>query len=439
MKRLLSLLLILSLLLPLASCASDPYTCPGNFYYRRTETFFEGTDGVIAGEERELEGIQDDIGAILEAYLEGPASGELESPFPRDTKVLEWEMILGSLHINFNEAFAQLSGIDLTIACSCIAQTFLELTDASTIRIRANGALLNGSAYVIMSADNLNLSDDSVDKLRTDLTLYYTDEDRRYLIGHNVRVNLAAQDDVVSYLVEQLMTAPSGMGLVSPLPSGTKLLSSEIKDGVCTLDFSTEFEQNAFTQSYAQRTTLLSLVNTLTQLESIEKVEFHLEGNLMARYRQLNISTALVFDESAIGPVRTGVNEFDATLYLANGSQLYLASVPTRIRSTAGISQAELVVDALLNYQNENGFYTTIPADTVLNGLTIDNGLCTIDLSEHFIASTDHLLLSVHSLVASVCTLNGVDFAQITINGATPETEYADLFQPLKPSSEWFL
>lgn len=439
MKRILCFLLTLTLLTCLAACGADGPEDPGNFYYLRTEAQYEGTDGIIAPEERELNGLRGDIGPLLEAYLQGPTDKDLESPFPRDTVLLDWQMIRGNLHLNLNDTFAQLSGIDLSLACACLARTCLELTDATTIRIRANGAMLNGSTYVILSNDNLFLADDSLDKLRTDLTLYYTDKDRRYLLGHSISVNLAAQDDVVSYLVEQLMTAPSGMGLVSALPSGTKLLGSRISDGVCTLDFSMDFELNAFPQSYAQRTTLLSLVNTLTQLEDIQKVEFHIEGSLMARYRQLNISKAMVFDESIIGPVRTGVNEFDATLYLSNGSELYLAAIPTRIRNTASVSQAELVVAQLISYQNENGFYSTIPDNTQLHSVTVEDGLCTIDLSAEFLTETDQLRLSVRSIIASVCALEGIDSARITIDGQTPEGDYRDLFQPLTPNSNWYL
>lgn len=439
MKKWLSFLLIFSLLLPTWGCGSDAIKNPGNFYYRRIESQFEGTDGIIAPEIRDVGNLRGDIGAILQAYMSGPESDELESPFPRDTEILEWKMISSSLHINFSDSFSQLSGIDLTVACACIAKTCMELTDADTIRIRADGALLNGSTYIIMTEDNLNLVDDSIDKLRTELTLYYTDSQRRYLIGHNISVNLAAQENVVSYLVEQLLTAPQGLGLVSPLPSSTRLLSCRIADGLCTLDLSQEFDQNAFAQSYAQRTTLLSLVNTLTQLEQIDRVEFYLEGNLMARYQELTISKALVYDESIIGPVRTGMNEFDATLFLANGSELYLAAVPVRVRSTAGISQAEQVVIQILSYENENGFYSTVPKDTVLNSIHVEDGLCTIDLSRHFIDDTEHLLLSVHSLIASVCALEGIEKALITVDGVRPEGEFGDLFLPASPSSDWFL
>lgn len=439
MKKWISLLLTAALLLCLFGCGNDQIQDPGSFYYRRTEAQFSGSDGIIAPEVREMKSLRGDIDAILRSYLSGPQSPGLESPFPRDTEILSWKSIGTSLHLNFSDTFAQLSGVDLTLACACIAKTCLELTDATIIRIRANGALLNGSTYVVMDEENLNLMDDSLDKLRTDLILYYTDSQRRYLIGHNVSVNLANHDNVISFLLEQLLTAPDGMGLVSPLPSGTRLLSCRVSDGVCTLDLSQEFEQNAFPQSYAQRTTLLSIVNTLTQLEEVERVEFYLEGNLMARYQELNLSKALVYDESIIGPVRTGMNEFDATLYLANGSELYLAAVPVRIRAAAGISAAEQVVLQLLNYQNANGFYSTIPKDTLLNRLTIQDGLCAIDLSSHFMEDTEHLLLSVHAIIASVCALEGIEQALITVDGSRPEGEFGDLFLPMSPSSDWYL
>ena len=439
MKRMLSLLLIFSLLLCMPGCGEDAPQVPGQFYYCRTESSFTGQDSFIVSETRELKGMEDDLPAILNTYLSGPLSGSLTCPFPRDTEILSVRQIDDSIHLNFSSTFAQLSGVDLTVACACIAKTCMELTGAQTVRIRASGELLNGSTYVTMNSQTLNFTDDSLDKLRTELTLYYTDSRRRYLIGHNVSVNLANQDSMVSYLVDQLLAPPENMGLVSPLPRGTKLLNFRISDGLCTLDFSQEFEQNAFSQSYAQRTTLLSLVNTLTLLEGIDRVEFHLEGNLMARYQELTLSKALSYDESIIGPVRTGMNEFDATLYLANGSSQYLAAVPVRIRSAAGITQAEQVVEQLLNYSNENGFYSTIPNETALNSLQIEDGLCTVDLSGQFLKNTEQLLLSVRSIVASVCALEDIDRVRITVDGRTPVGDFGDLFLPQSPGSDWYL
>lgn len=440
MKRLTATVLALCLLIGWTGCGTQVPQETVSFYYLRSQPRFSGDDGVLAPEARLAAGLDlENPAEVLNAYLEGPESAELESPVPRDTAVVEVKRIHDSLHINFSSEFSQLSGIDLTLACACVSRTCMELCGVDTVRIRANGALLNGSTYVVMSRENLKLADDALDKLRTELTVYYTDAQRRYLIAHTVSVNLANEDDVLSYLVNQLLTPPEGLGLVSPLPEGTRLLSCRVSDGLCTLDLSQEFEQNAFSQSFAQRTTLLSLVNTLTQLEEVERVEFYLEGNLMARYQELTLSRALVFEEDAIGPVRTGMNEYDATLYLANGSELYLAAVPVRIRAAVGVSPAEQVVKQLLEYQNPNGFYCTIPVGTVLNDLEITQGLCTIDLSGAFLSDTEHLLLSVHSIVASVCALEGIDEVLITVNGTRPEGEFGDLFLPMSPGSDWYL
>lgn len=440
MKKLTSVLVVLCLLVCWTGCEAQPSQDAVSFYYLRTQSDFSADQGIIASEARQNTGLNmENPTAVLSTYLDGPTSDELTSPFPREVTVLEVKRIGSSLHINFSRELAQLSGIDLTLACACVSRTCMELWDVDTVRIRANGTLLNGSTYVVMSREDLKLTDDSLDKLRTELTLYYTDAQRRYLIGHTVSVNLADEDDVLSYLVEQLLEPPEGLGLVSPLPAGTRLLSCRVSDGLCTIDLSQEFEQNAFSQSFAQRTTLLSLVNTLTQLEEVERVEFYLEGDLMARYQELTLSRALVFEEGAIGPVRTGMNEYDATLYLANGSELYLAAVPVRIRSAAGVSPAEQVVRQLLEYPNTNGFYSTIPAGTTVNAVDVTDGLCTIDLSGGFLSNTEHLLLSVHSIVASVCALDEIDRARITVNGERPEGEFGDLFLPMTPGSDWYL
>jgi len=438
MKKWTCFLLTAALALSLLACGADKPIDPGIFYYRRIEPEYQGTDGIIAPETRELSGRRNDLQAILDQYFLGPESTELEAPFPRDTRVLDWHIEDGILWLELNEAFIQLSGIELTVACGCIARTFFELSDVSVIRIGAEGMLFNGAEWITLTPDNLQLADDGIDKLRTDLTLYYTDDDRRYLIGQNLSINLAAQDDIVSYLVEQLKTAPTGLGLVSPLPRNTKLLGSGIDNGVCTLNFSADFETNAFSDSFAQRTTLLSLVNTLTQLEDIDRVEFQLDGNLLARYRQINISKALVFDESAIGPVRTGVNEFDATLYLCNGSSMYLTAVPSRIRYTTGISQPELVVNTLLTYQNNNGFYTLIPENTKLIDVTTVEGACAVNLSEEFLSS-ENITLAVHTICASICALDGIETVQILIDGQIPKTVPADLFEPMSPDWDWFV
>lgn len=439
MKKCTALLLCIPLLLSLFACARQELQVPGNFYYRRSEITYGTEDGVIAAEARELAGISGDLDALFAAYFSGPESGDLESPFPRDTRVVSWEMEGKTLCLTMNDSFGAMSGVELSIACACIARTVLELVPVTQVRFQVSDGLLGGEFSITLSEENVKVYDDGLAQSRVEFTVYYTDRQRRYLIAEDISVSLATEDDVIACLIEAMLAPPENSTLYSALPGDTKLLDYSIDDSTCTINFSAEFERGGWSRVEAQRLTLLAVVNTLTQLEEIQQVEFCTEGNLLVQYQLLNISGPFVRDENAIGPVRTGMNEFDATIYLSNGTEQYLAAVPIRVRQSSGISQAELVVQALLDYEDTNGFYSTIPDGTKLNDIQLRNGICYVDLSGEFLETQDHLLRSVHSIVASVCALENVYSAQITVDGHKPQGEYAELFLVLSPLPDWFL
>lgn len=436
MKRLILLLLCLAILL--CGC-SAPAARSVEFFYRRSETAFHTESPVFASETRSVAAHAEDLPAVLEVYFQGPQQRDLESPFPRGTRLISWAHSDDTLILELSAEFGALKGIDQTIACACITRTCLALVPAAQVQIRIPGESPEETVMITMSENSLRLADDSLDKLHTTITLYYMDQTRRYLIGHEISVNLAQEDDVIAYLIQQLSIPPDNSGLYSCLPSGTRLLRASCTNGLCTLDFSSQFENYGWSTSIAQRLTLMSIVNTLTQLEDIQQVEFSIEGNLLAHYRLLNITEPLTADDRVIGPVRVGVNEFDATLYVGNGSDLYLSPFPARIRQSPDVTQAELVVQTLLNFQEGNGYYSTIPELARMNSVSVENGVCHVDLNGDFVESNDHVRHSVRSIVASVCSLEGIDSAYITINGQTPEGDLAPYFQVLTPRASWYL
>lgn len=440
MKRFVGILLSIALTLSLSGCggnASEPEQ-PGHFYYYRPDPLYGASDAVITPEVRELADFPD-LDAMVNAYVAGPVSRELESPFPRDITVSGWEHTGSVFSIDFSEEFAMLSGLDLTIACACVTQTFLELTGAEQVVITAGDALLDGEAAVTMSGGNLSLLDDSFSRLTYSYTVYYTDPERRYLVGHAISVNPADRENLESYLIEQLFHPPEGAGFRAPLPTGVRLLGVQVEDGLCTVNFSGEFESRSSAIPLNQRLALLSVVNTLTQLEHIDRVEFAVEGDLLLHYGLLSIPEPLQRNENAIGPVRTAVNEFDATLYLANGADQLLLAIPTRIRQTSGVSQAELVLRTLLHFEARNGLRSGIPAETRLNSMTIENGICTLDLSAEFLQAGDRLPTAVRCITASLCALDEITTVQITVDGTIPQGDFSDWFQPQMPDTNWFL
>ena len=437
MKRSLCLILVLALSLSLWGCRPQNFEEPGIFYYRRSNTGFSGNEGVVAPEERELKGIKDDLWAILDLYCQGPVSEGLENPLPPGTQLRSYTLRNGQLSLHFNDGLKDLSGIELTLAASCIAQTFLELTGAETLILTADDTLLNGQTSIRLSLQDLAFRDGSTDRLHRTLTVYYADQNRRYLIGQEVSLTPATLDELPMQLLELLQNAPSG--LRSALPVDIKFRSATVSDGLCTVDVSPEFESRRFYSHASQLLSLMSIVNTLTGLPEIDRVEFTIEGQLLIRYGPLFIAEPLVRDDRCIGPVRTGLGERDMTIYLSHGEDGRLLSVPIRLGRTAGVSDAELMMRHLLSDSGTNDIGTHIPLNTTLRSVSIVDGLCTVDLSREYLYNAPKLRLSNRVIAASLCTLEGIDQVQILVEGAVPRDFEPKMFGPLRPTSDWYL
>ena len=437
MKR--TLLLLLCLCLLFTGCAQTSFTEPGIFYYHRTATAFQGSEGVIAPETRELAGISDDLNAMLSLYCEGPRDPGLESPLPSDAVLLGHTLSDQVLTLRFNESLSKLSGVELTVAVGCLARTFLPLTGAGTLVLTADGAFLNGDTSLKVTLDDLNLQDDSLNLLHAEFPVYYASSDRRYLMKETISVRHTSPEELPMYLLEQLLTPPAGTTLRSPLPSGTQFNSITVENGLCTVDVSAEFDNRRFYAMSAQCISLLSIVNTLTALEGIDRVVLTVEGRLLIRYGALSIPGPLVMDERCVGPVRTALGEMEVILYLVHGSEGQLIGIPARLRPGISATIPELVIKTLMADPGTNGIRSCIPAGTRLLSARVDDGICTVDLSTEYLNQPENLDWSNRVLVSTLCALDGVMGVKILVNGTVPADFKGQWTGVMTPLDSWFL
>ena len=157
MKRLIALLLLISLCLSLAACSSRETV---TYYYVRSEQdyIYGSAEGVMVGESREAAGHVDDLRYLLILYFHGPISENLKSPFPSGTTMETVARDGDHLDIRLSGIVSLMEGADLTLACACLARTCFGLTDVQTVTIHAQGF---GSVSMTLERDSLLLVDDS--------------------------------------------------------------------------------------------------------------------------------------------------------------------------------------------------------------------------------------------------------------------------------------
>lgn len=434
MKRLIALLLCLCL----CGCARTEPKDPGTFYYLQTETAYSDSEGVFTPEIRDLSGLRGDVTALLELYCSGPVTDGLESPLPAGAALQSWNLQDQMLSLEFTPELSQLTGIDLTLAAGCLARTFLPLTAAKTLQLTAGGELLGGKTALQISNQDYALRDDSLDRLMEELTVYYTNADRRYLIGLAVQVDPAAPESIPLQMLELLLEPPESSGLRSALPTGTRLLSVSVENGLCRVELNSVFENRRFYSQTGQVLSLMCIVNTLTALPQIDRVELIVNGSPLIRYGSITVSGPLVRDERCIGPVRTGLGELDATIYLCSGTGNRLLSTAVRLPQSGTMSPAERILRYLLSDPGTNGIHTNIPAGTTLHSVTVADGSCTVDFSREYLTNPEALLPAGRVIAASLCNLDGIKKVTILVDGIIPDGYESVFFEQLCPNNEWF-
>ena len=80
------------------------------------------------------------VEALMDELLAGPETPGLSSPFPAGTRLLGWELEDGALRLDLSERYADLTGVDLTVADACLALTLTQLPQVETVYVTAEGS-----------------------------------------------------------------------------------------------------------------------------------------------------------------------------------------------------------------------------------------------------------------------------------------------------------
>lgn len=439
MKRRIAALLCIAILLTMAGCGEKPekeIQAPYTYYYIASEIGYSGDEGVIRGELRETAGHQDSLEWILEDYLKGPVSENLISPFPKNTRMVSLQVQENEALLQMNEAFGSLSGVELSLAAGCIARTCFQMDEIQKVSISASSGLLDGKQSISLNREDILLKDSSADLMNTQMSLYFGDQSGRYLIAEEITVSLANLDGPEDYLVRQLVGGPKDKALKPTLPEGTRILETRVEDGVCNINFTRQLLENMPEDSVAQYLTLMSVVNTVLQRQGASAVEIYVEGILLTQYGVWNLNAPLVQDDRMIGPVRTGLNEFDADLFLTMDGGDKLCRVPTRVHQTANETTAELLCRTLLSYEEKNCLKNPFPQGTTLLGVRQAGELCLVDLSEEFLEAED-METCVRALAATLCAAEGIGSVRIVVDGEVPNSADQNLFTTIIPQEDW--
>ena len=161
MRRIFSFSLMLLLLWSMIGCQTSQEETSAHsatVYYQRTDPSYGSMDSIVAAYNLPTSE-QEDIPVLLERYFKEAPSAEYRSPFPAGMYLVSFENGNYTAKIVLSHNFANLTGIDLSIACICLTKTVMSLTDCDEVIISAEGALLDGQRFITLGQDSYLLLD----------------------------------------------------------------------------------------------------------------------------------------------------------------------------------------------------------------------------------------------------------------------------------------
>ncbi|NLK88482.1 MAG: GerMN domain-containing protein [Clostridiaceae bacterium] len=237
-------------------------------------------------------------GAILKACIlalaEGPKSQLLRKPIPGGTEIRGISIHDNVAIVDLSEEFLNSSGLDEVTSRLSIVNTLTGIEGVDKVRLRIEGEDMIGPSGMPlgdMEPAVLDAEGYPVPGETKTVTLYFSDSQAMYVVGEKREIQLAKGASLEEKVLLELMAGPRTDELWSAIPEGTKLLSVSTKNGVCTVDFSKEYVENSPGGTASERMAIYSVVNTLTGLEGVQKVQFLIEG------KKREIYTHAVFDE----------------------------------------------------------------------------------------------------------------------------------------------
>ena len=141
------------------------------------------------------------------------------------------------------------------------------------------------------------------------LTLYFSSKDGTKLVPETREVHYSSNISLEKLVMEQLMEGPKTKKKLATIPTGTKLITITVVDGVCYVNMDETFQNQ--NQEISEQVVLYSIVDSLTELSSVDKVQISINGDTSGKCRYTYDLSPMYKEDLSI--VENGQEEVDST------------------------------------------------------------------------------------------------------------------------------
>lgn len=268
--------------------------------------YFMGINNAgMQSEGRKIQGIKEEeiLSSVLVELKNGPKVEGLQPSIPDDVLFHSAMIREDTVLLDMSKEYLNMKNGEEVICRSSIVWTLTSLNFIEDVIMTVDGEELvksNGEPIGPMSRQNVvinaNIAPES--KRYETVKLYFANRDGTALVSENREIEVSQNQTKEKSVMEQLIAGPREEHHLSTISSDTKLRDiTTTEDGVCYVNLSDGFLSKYTTNEKGEYLMVYSIVNSLTSLPRIKKVQFLIEGEKIEEL-QGNLDYSKPFEEN---------------------------------------------------------------------------------------------------------------------------------------------
>jgi len=299
MKKIISILIII--LVFITACNFQTAT-----EKQSVELYFLSSDSSeMEVEMREIPVTKDTLAlltAVTNELLAGPVLPEHKRVISAEAKLVGISLDKKIATVNMSENFESGSDVERLWSRYTLVNTLCSIKDVDKIRILINGeevvSIATGQVLGALGKDDIITEQPPAENNVVNVTLYFSDANAMYLIPEQRSIAVKDNEGTEQIIVSEIIKGPESKSNFRTVTADVKVLSVETKGGVCFVNLSQEFVTKNTGGSTKEGLAIYSIVNSLCKLETVDKVQFLIEGQKIETFGQSIFNESFVEEDS---------------------------------------------------------------------------------------------------------------------------------------------
>ncbi len=226
---------------------------------------------------------------LIGELSKAPRTEGLINVLPDGTALKSASVKIRTAVVDLSKEYYQNRDVDELLARFAIVSTVCEIKDIDSVEIMVEGEPLVSTTTGaeigrISRGDIIYSPQDSSVVQKVTVTIYFPDKDAEYLVPEEREIEAQTSLSTERLILSELIKGPQSGSLVQVIPADTKVISVETKDGVCFVNLAGDFIEKVPGGSASTNMALFSIVNSLTELDTIDSVQILIDGKTGAEF-----------------------------------------------------------------------------------------------------------------------------------------------------------